>query len=867
MPPFPEADSALEGADADGKPGSSSSSRVSVDSISTASTTSLVFDRIQEEMEKDPSDRKKSLRISHVVETRQYRDDSDDDDDLDLDTMLDEESGPFITGSHVRGKPMDISMRRVVMVVAGLFVAGWLLALGLFVVTGGYRHSSDREHDPDSEHRGSAKGVTLDQVLDGFWRPKIQSLSWIAGPNGEDGLLLEQNAPGKDYLVVEDVRSSKGGAEAHSDVFDAKTLMKRGSFHHQNKELYPQWLKPSPDMKKVLLAVDKKANWRHSFTAVYFIFDVETQAAEPLVPFNDGARVQLATWSPRSDAVVYTRDNNMYLRRLGEDKAVQITHDGGPEYFYGIPDWVYEEEVISGNSATWWSEDGQYLAFLRTNETGVPEFPIDFYRSRPSGNKAAPGEEAYPDVVKIKYPKAGAHNPVVDIRYYDVAKGDVFSVDVGDEFPGDDRVINNVLWAGDKVLVKETNRVSDILKVTLVDVTARSGKTVNTIDVGKIDGGWFEISHTMTYVPADPAKGRAHDGYIDTVIHEGYDHIGYYTPLDSNKPRMLTSGKWEVVEAPSSVDLENNLVYFVSTKESPIQRHIYSVKLDGTDLKPVTDVANEAYYDASFSSGSGYALLSYKGPRVPTQRVVTTASAKTPYNQTLESNDELAERARKHSLPVLKYGTLNLDTGATVNYVERRPRNFDANKQYPVLFQQYSGPNSQTVTKKFDVDFQSYVASALGYIVVTVDPRGTGWMGRKHRVGVRGHLGVLEAQDHVAAGKYFASLPYVDETRLAIWGWSYGGFMTLKTLETDAGQTYSYGMAVAPVTDWRFYDSVYTERYMRTPQDNPDGYKASSVNNATALGQSKRFLLMHGSADDSALFSPFSDLYKLTWLF
>lgn len=766
------------------------------------------------------------------------------------------------TGAGLQRRPMDRKLRRILWIGALIFVAAWIASLVVFVSNGSYKHASDVEHDPDADSRGSGKPVTLEQLYDRYWSAKQKSISWIAGPNGEDGLLLERGADGKDYLVVEDVRSAVGNEtaaalaeDADSQVAKSRTLMKNADFVYDGQSYAPQWLEPSPDQTKVLIGVSRESVWRHSFTAIYFVFDVETQTAEPLISSDAQARVQLAGWSPRSDSVSFTRDNNLYIRRLtGDNEITQITKDGGPEYFYGIPDWVYEEEVFSGNSATWWSEDGQYLAFLRTNETGVPEYPVQFFISRPSGHPPPSGEESYPEVQQIKYPKAGAHNPVVDLQFYDVAHGDVFSVTTGDEFPDDDRIINSLIWAGDNVLVKQTNRISDHLKVILIDVGKREGKTINSIDVDKIDGGWFEISHSMTYVPADPENGRPEDGYVDTVIHDGYEHIGYFTPLNNSEPIMLTSGEWEVDEAPSAVDLVNNLVYFVATKESSIQRHVYSVKLDGSDLKPFTDISAEAYYRASFSSGAGYALLTYRGPKIPYQKVVSTPSNSITYDVVVEDNAELADRAKRHELPVLKYGTLDLGDGIVVNYLERRPPHFDPKKKYPILFQQYSGPGSQQVTKAFGVDFQAYVASNLGYLVITVDPRGTGFLGRKHRVPVRSQLGVLEAQDHIAAARHFASLDYVDETRLAIWGWSYGGFTTLKTLEQDAGRTFSYGMAVAPVTDWRFYDSIYTERYMRTPQENDRGYSLSKVSNATALGENKRFLLMHGVADDNVHF-------------
>ncbi|PHH69091.1 hypothetical protein CDD83_5832 [Cordyceps sp. RAO-2017] len=321
--------------------------------------------------------------------------------------------------------------------------------------------------------------------------------------------------------------------------------MKSQLFEYGGRQMRPDWLEPSPDLQKVLLAVDKKKVWRHSFTATYFILDVASGRVEPLVGGRDDARVQFAGWSPTSEAVSFTMDNNLYFRRLGagDTAAVQITTDGGPEYFYGNPDWVYEEEVVGGRTATWWSADGRYLAFLRTNETAVKEFPIDYYLSRPSGTKPAEGDEAYPEVRQIKYPKPGSHNPVVDVLFYDVAGRDVFSVAAAGEFPPADRIVINVLWAGGaQVLVKETNRVGDHVKVMLVDAARRSAAVVSDVDVAALDGGWHEINHKAVYVPADAARGRPHDGYIDTVIHDNFEHLAYFAPLNSSRPTMLTAG-------------------------------------------------------------------------------------------------------------------------------------------------------------------------------------------------------------------------------------------------------------------------------------------------------------------------------------
>ncbi len=833
---------------------------MSHESGSSISTTSIVFDRIGERVAADEA----------ALEKRRRDDDDGDDlkDEVDNDDL---ETGPFLGNGNGNGngsgnpaqhaenkeRGMDRGMRKALLIVAGLLISAWVAGLVVYVATKSYKPASQIAHDPQATVvRGSGKAVTLDQIMGSFWRPEFHSIEWIAGPKGEDGLLLEKGGGSKGFLVVEDIRTQNAAAAAGPagpQVADARTLMKEGAIEYQQKSYNAVKTVPSTDLKRVLVATDVQHNWRHSSVAAYWIFDVGSQTAEPLVPGEPGARIQLAQWNPAGDGVAFTRDNNLYLRKVSSDHVTQITKDGGSEVFNGVPDWVYEEEVFSGASATWWSEDGSHIAFLRTNETGVPEYPVQYFLSRPSETDPAPGEEAYPEVRNIKYPKAGAHNPVVELKFYDVTRGDVFSVDISGGFADEDRLITEVVWAGTQVLVKETNRVSDIMRVVLIDVPARAGKTVRTTDVKAIDGGWFEITHQTKHIPADPSKGRAHDGYIDLIIHGDSNHLAYFTPLDNPEPVMLTSGDWEVVDSPYAVDLEKNVVYFVSTKQSSIQRHVYQVKLTGEGLTAVSDTTSEGYFGVSFSTGAGYALLTYQGPDIPWQKVISTPSNPHKYEHIVEENKDLAENAKKHELPIKIYGTINVD-GVELNYVERRPPHFDKNKRYPVLFQQYSGPGSQTVSKKFAVDFQSFATAGLGYISVTVDGRGTGYIGRKNRVIIRGNLGKWEAHDQIAAAKIWAQKPYIDENRLAIWGWSFGGFNTLKTLEQDAGQTFKYGMAVAPVTDWRFYDSIYTERYMLTPQANGHGYDTSAINNMTALGQNVRFLLMHGVSDDNVHF-------------
>lgn len=722
----------------------------------------------------------------------------------------------FATGTPKKA-PSSNRTRQVLWLLGFLCVGGWLLAFVLFLTqkrpaTSALSSVSTVEvHDPHSATGGTSygKAITLDQVLGGAWQPQSHAISWIDGPNGEDGLLVEMGESEGGYLRVEDIQSRKDG---DASAMKAQVLMKKGYVWVDGKIVKPYRAWPSPDLKKVLLISDRQSNWRHSYYGKYWIFDVATQTAEALDPDTLSSRVQLAHWSPNSDAVVFVRENNLYLRNLSSSTVVPITKDGGKDLFYGVPDWVYEEEVLSGNSATWWSRDGKYLAFMRTEESEVPEYPVQYFLSRPSGKEPPAGLENYPEVRQIKYPKAGAPNPVVHLEFYDVEKNEVFSIHAPDDFEDDDRIIIEVVWASEgNVLIRVTNRESDIVKIFLMDAKARTGKMVRSDDVASIDGGWVEPSQSTRFIPADSAKGREHDGYVDTIIYEGYDHLAYFSPLNSTEPVMLTEGDWEVVSAPSGVNLEKNLVYFIAAKESPTQRHVYEVKLDGTGMRPLTDTSKPGYYRVSFSSGTGYALLSSDGPAVPWQAIINTQGDTIEKEIVIEENQRLVQMVEDYALPVEIYTNITID-GVVLQALERRPPHFNPAKKYPVLFYMYQGPGSQEVNRRFTVDFQAYIAASLGYIVVTVDGRGTGFIGREQRCKIRGNLGHWEAHDQIEAGKIWASKPYVDANRLAIWGWSFGGFMTLKVLEQDAGKTFSYGMAVAPVTDWRYYGKLNIRR-------------------------------------------------------
>lgn len=828
---------------------SMSSPRSSLDSTTSVSTTSLVLENLNTNASLYAEKRKPSTPFD-------YR---DDESDPELPRTKWSKHKRSLSAST---QTMSRTLKRSVWLVLVIAVAGWIVALYSLLSSKAYQHSSTKAYDHETPGASSGRKISLESVQQGEWYPQRVNLNWIAGANDEDGLLLEINQRGKDFMVVEDVRAREAGSGSvdGNRTYESKTLMKTAFFVPKGASVSVRaedyW--PSPDLTKVLVLAKWEKVYRHSFTGVYYIFDVESQTAEYLDSNMPDGRVQLASWSPKGDAVVFTRDNDLFVRLLEDSSGQsttavrQITKDGGPEFFYGIPDWVYEEEVFQGNTATWWDRQGKFVAFMRTNETMVHEFPVDYYLSRPTGLQPEKGLENYPDEKRIKYPKTGSPNPVVDMLFYDLEANEMFDVNIEGGFADDDRIIADVLWADNgRVMVKELNRVSDKIRVVLVDVKSRTGKTIRTLDVQKLDGGWAEPGQECRYVPADPDNGRPQEGYIDMVIYDDGDHLGYFSPLDSPEPLMLTKGKWEVEQDSVKVDLKNNLVYFTAAKEHSTQRHVYSVDLEGKEIRPLVSTDKPGYYTAEFSAKAGYAIIDYHGPSIPSQKVISTPSNPNTYEELLEENKSLAKQAAQHEMPQLIYTNITAEDGTVLNVLEQRPPHFDPNKQYPVLFQLYGGPGSQQVDRRFKVDFQSYVASTLGYLVVTVDGRGTGFIGRKARTLVRGNLGHFEALDQIAAAKEWSRKSYVDADRLAIWGWSYGGFMTLKVLETDAGEHFKYGMAVAPVTDWRFYDSIYTERYMLTPGANVRGYDNTAINNVTALSQNVRWLMMHGTGDDN----------------
>lgn len=758
------------------------------------------------------------------------------------------------------------------------------------LLTLGHGASLTFQHPGSSASADGSKNkrlVSIDEVVDRAWSPHHLSFSWETVARGHSGNIDEEET----WLI----QKVQAGGSAGGPFLRARRVPLR---NHSDSDLdqipitqvlvdQPQidleggqalgiedaW--PSPDLQRVLVVSNRTTVWRHSFTGLYWIIDLASNKTQPLdseVPFE---RIQLARWSPRADAVAFVRGNNMFLRRLVDDTSIAMTQDGNNDVIYGIPDWVYEEEVFEDNTAFWWSPDGRHIAFLRTDERPVGEYSMQYF--------VAPDPQityTYPSTKSLRYPRTGWPNPIVSLRVYDTFTDSNFEVDMPDEFTDTERVIFLVLWlTSDRILVKQTNRESDVLKVFCIHVPSKTSSLVRSENIRALDGGWVETTRSTKPIPADPSKGRPADGYVDTIIHDGYNHLAYFTPPAASEPAtVLTSGKWQVVDAPAAVDLQHNSVYFLATIRSPTERTLCAVGLDGREFKevaPLPSSSEPAYYGVDFSPRAEHAILTYHGSGIPFQSLVTLSPGGVVGDIKLEENSHLAETIMQdlYDFPQEIYHTIPVrgDSGQLeLSVVERLPPGFNSLRRYPTIFYMYGGPGSQTVNCKFKVDFQTYLASR-GYVVVTVDGRGTGFHGRSFQCIVRDRIGHFEALDQIAVGNIWKRRGYVDVDRMAVWGWSFGGFLTLKVLEMDAGETFQYGMAVAPVTDWRYYgtspnlfvllfckqglqpeeDSIHTERHMHTPEHNEAGYKAAAISNMTALNQTVRFMISHGTADDN----------------
>ncbi len=577
----------------------------------------------------------------------------------------------------------------------------------------------------------------------------------------------------------------------------------------------------SPDETKILIGTGTERIYRHSTRMDYYIWDINTKK---LTKLSTGAKQRLASFSPDGSKVVFLRENNVFITDLTTGKESQITTDGVVNSIInGSPDWVYEEEFEFTKGFSW-SPDGSKLAFYRFDESKVKEFDLVMYDS------------LYPTIYKYKYPKAGEDNSIVSVHVYDVETGKTQLMDVGTE---KDQYIPRIKWTEDSnvLSIQRMNRLQNKLEILLADATTGISKVIYT----EKNKYYIEIKNNLTFLKD---KKR----FIFTNDQDGYDHIYLYN-IDGSLVKQLTSGNWEVIDV-KGVDEVNGLVYFISDEESPIDKALYSVKLDGTNKTKIS--LKEGTNEVEFSEGYRYFINTYSNANTPSYVSIHKASGKEL--KMLIDNSDIIASTKEFGFTKEEFFTFKTADSIKLYGWMIKPPDFNAAKKYPVLVYVYGGPGDQTVVNSWgymDLAWHEMLAQK-GYIVVSVDNRGTGGRGEAFKKCTYGQLGKLETIDQIETAKYLGKQAYVDKTRIGIWGWSYGGYMTALCM-TKGADYFKTGVAVAPVTNWRYYDNIYTERYMGLPKDNASGYDDNSpVKHVKKL--KGKFLLVHGTADDNVHF-------------
>lgn len=581
----------------------------------------------------------------------------------------------------------------------------------------------------------------------------------------------------------------------------------------------------SADEGSLLIQADYEPLYRHSFKANYFIYHIREKVFTPL---SENGMQQLATFSPDGTKIAFVRGNNLFIKDLKTRTEMQITTDGKfNEIINGAPDWVYEEE-FGFSKAFDWSPDSKYLAYMRFDERDVKMFNMTLYQGQsPSMDE----NMLYPSNSQFKYPKAGEDNSLVTVLVYNPETGVSVNVDLGDE---KDQYIPRIYFTRDpsKLAVLRLNRLQNELEILSADVaTGKTGLIYKDINKYYIDENIFD---DVTFLE----DGKQ---FVVPSERDGWNHL-YLYDMQGKLIRQLTSGTFDVTSF-YGYDPEKKLFYYQAAGSSPLGREIYSVSLKGKTRRLSGNTGTHA---ADFSKSFKYYIHRWSSAGHPA--VITLCDANGVKIRILEENNKLKERLAEYNPPLKKFFTFNTSEGALLNGWVIYPPDFDSTRKYPLLMNQYSGPNSQEVLDRWGIGFDEYLANK-GYIIMCVDPRGTGARGEAFRKITYMQLGKYETLDQIEAGRYAAGLPYVDAGRIGIWGWSYGGYISSSCMVKGDG-VYSVGIAVAPVTNWRYYDNIYTERYMRKPQDNPDGYDQNSPLFYAGNLKGKLFLI-HGTADDN----------------
>lgn len=575
--------------------------------------------------------------------------------------------------------------------------------------------------------------------------------------------------------------------------------------------------------KYIVLRSKTQRIYRRSYTAEYIIYNRETQQSFPVAGLE---QVSYATLNASGDKVAYVKDNNLYIQDLQTESITPVTTDGVKnKIINGHTDWVYEEE-FSFVKAFEWSVDGDHIAYIHFDESEVREFTMTWHR-----------DQAYPVYDTFKYPKVGEKNSDVSVHIFDLTTGATTKADIG---TSEDIYIPRIKWSADNehVCVYKLNRHQNHLQIFRSNVKTGS----SSLMLDEKNKYYIDIHDNLTFVDG----GKC---FLWTSEQDGYNHIYLYN-IKGELKQQITKGNWEVTNM-YGYDETNDEIYFQSTEPGSTRRSIYAIDKEG---KTKRDVASEpGYNSAQFSPTFDFYVLNHSTQNAPpTYNVYNRAGAVV---RPLVSNEEAASLLTEYGAVTSELTEIEVGSGIKLNAAIIKPADFDPNKKYPLFMFLYGGPGSQMVVDRWNSTRYFWWFQLLaqkGYMIAVVDNRGTGGKGEEFKKMTYLQLGKYETIDQINAAKYFGSMPYVDESRIGIFGWSYGGFMSSLCL-FKGSDVFKAAIAVAPVTNWKWYDTVYTERYMRTDEENEEGYYDNSpVHFADRL--KGNYLLVHGMADDNVHF-------------
>ncbi len=651
----------------------------------------------------------------------------------------------------------------------------------------------------NSQYTSQTKEITIEEIWNGtFYAERMNSLNSM---NGDFYAVLDYDRKTRTVSLDKYSYKTLEKVETIVNSGDLEGLNSFSSYSFNNDET------------KLILGTNFEGIYRYSEKGTYYAYDIASQKVTLI-----DEKIQEPVFSPDNRNVAYAKDNNIFIKNLSSNKITQVTNDGKKNHVInGITDWVYEEEFAFVRAFEW-NSTGDYLAFLRFDETEVPTFSMDIV-----------GKDLYPEQQVFKYPKAGEKNADVTLHMYTLSSKNTKKISLGEY-----EYIPRIKWSNDAdILVATTlNRHQNSLKLHKVDALKSSA----TLLLNETDKAYIDITDNLTFL--------ADNSFIWTSEKDGYNHIYHYN-FSGKLINQITKGNWEVTKY-YGFNENKKTIYYQSVENGSINRGVYSISLKGRNKKLLSN--NEGQNTAAFSKNLNYFINTYSSAEMPP--IYSLFSGKGKLLKVIKDNARLKEEISEYKMSPKEFSTININ-GNDLNMWMLKPLDFDENKKYPLLMFQYSGPGSQQVSNTWNGanDYWHNMLAQKGIIVVCVDGRGTGFKGAKFKKITQKELGKFEVEDQISAAKKLAELSYIDNKNIGIWGWSYGGFMSTNCI-LKGNDIFTTAIAVAPVTSWRFYDSVYTERYMQTPQENASGYDENSpINHADKL--KGKYLLVHGTGDDN----------------